>query len=73
MSRDYGIDIPTKEELIANVMRDENGNVSEQNIAKYVGVDSLKYIDIDTMKTVFGKTTCTSCFDGEYNKKILDW
>lgn len=63
----YGIDIPTKDELIAH-------NKSIEDIKNELGATSLKYLDIDVMKNVFGnENVCTHCFDGEYNKELLDW
>ena len=62
----YGIDIPTKEELIAH-----NRKIPE--IRNDFGVESLKYIDIKSMKKIFDDNICTSCFDGKYNKKLIDW
>jgi amidophosphoribosyltransferase len=59
----YGIDMPTKEELIASAK-----NVEE--IRKYLGVDSLGYLSIDTMLSVLKPEErpnfCTACFNGSY-------
>ncbi len=62
----FGIDMSTKEELISN-------NKSVEEIKNELNVDSLIYIDINSMKEVFGINVCTSCFTGEYNKELLDW
>jgi len=63
----YGIDIPTKEELIASKM-------SVDEIKEYIGCDSLRYLDIKTMIDILpNKNACTSCFTGNYNKSLLDW
>jgi amidophosphoribosyltransferase len=61
----YGIDMPTRQELIANGRTDEE-------IAREIGADALIYQDLDSLKedvrrvnpsiTVFE----TSCFDGHY-------
>ena len=58
----YGVDTPTKEELIGNRM---NG-VSE--IEAYMGVDSLAYLSIDAMlrASEAQEDFCTACFDGNY-------
>ena len=60
----YGIDTPTREELIANRM-------SEEEIREYSGADSLKYIPIENlMKTVPNpQNYCAACFNGEYPVK----
>jgi amidophosphoribosyltransferase len=59
----YGIDMPTKEELIAS-----SKNVEE--IRKHLGVDSLGYLSIDSMLSVFKPEErpnfCTACFSGNY-------
>jgi amidophosphoribosyltransferase len=65
----YGIDIPTKTELIAY-----NRTIDE--ICQELGATTLKYLDLDIMKKVFnsnGENNCTHCFDGKYDKKLLDW
>jgi amidophosphoribosyltransferase len=61
----YGIDMPTKEELIAH-------NRSVEEIRQFIGADALIYQDVDAMKRVVGalnKSIATfeaSCFDGVY-------
>lgn len=58
----YGIDMPTKEELIAN-------NQSVEEIRKYLEVDSLGYLSIDGMLSVMPEPKenfCAACFTGEY-------
>ena len=61
----YGMDFPSKGELIANKF---NGNIKE--IRKYLEVDSLEYLSIDEMleAMVDHKPTdfCTACFSGNY-------
>ncbi len=61
----YGIDMPTKEELIAH------GRSIEQ-IREYIGADALIYQDVDAMKRVVAALRPglagfeASCFDGHY-------
>ncbi|MGY4829735.1 amidophosphoribosyltransferase [Sphaerotilaceae bacterium SBD11-9] len=61
----YGIDMPTKEELIAH-------NRSIEEIREFIGADALIYQDVDAMKKVVGALNPTlagfeaSCFDGRY-------
>ena len=63
----YGIDIPTKEELIYYKLNNET------YMAGYYNVNSFKYLSIeDTVNHIEG-TTCKSCFTGKYNSKLLDW
>jgi amidophosphoribosyltransferase len=61
----YGIDMPTKEELIAH------GRTMEE-IRLFIGADALIYQDVDAMKRVVGALNPAitgfeaSCFDGHY-------
>src|SRR3954469_6790898 len=58
----YGIDFPDPEKLIANQM-------SMEDICKYLGVDSLGYLDVDGMVRASGKPEnkfCLACFTGNY-------
>ena len=63
----YGIDIPTKEELIIN-------NYTINEIEKKSNLTSLRYISLDSMIGAFNNDTnfCTACFTGNYNKE-LEW
>jgi amidophosphoribosyltransferase len=61
----YGIDMPTREELIA-------ASRSIEEIREYIGADALIYQDVEAMKRVVGalnpriQTFEASCFDGRY-------
>ena len=61
----YGIDMPTKDELIAH-------NRSIEEIRQFIGADELIYQDVDAMKRVVGALNPAivgfeaSCFDGHY-------
>ena len=58
----YGIDFPDPEKLIANQMPMEE-------ICKYLGVDSLGYLDVEGMVRATGKPInqfCLACFTGNY-------
>ncbi|MHB8580939.1 MAG: amidophosphoribosyltransferase [Ignavibacteriaceae bacterium] len=61
----YGMDFPSREELIANQM---NGNIKA--IEKYFNVDSLEYLTIDEMLEAVSEANpnnfCTACFSGNY-------
>jgi amidophosphoribosyltransferase len=62
----YGIDTPTKEELIAS------GHSIEQ-IRNYLGVDSLAYLSEAGMLRATRQETknfCTACFSGDYRIKL---
>jgi len=59
----YGIDTPTKEELIANRM-------SVEEIKKFIGADSLYYLSLEGMLNAANKFKqkgfCTACFTENY-------
>ena len=57
----YGIDTPTRDELIAN-------NMNLKEIEEYVEVDSLKYLKIEDLRNCVksGNDFCFACFDGQY-------
>jgi amidophosphoribosyltransferase len=61
----YGIDMPTKDELIAH-------NRSIEEIREYIGADALIYQDVAAMKKAIGSLNPAlagfeaSCFDGVY-------
>jgi amidophosphoribosyltransferase len=61
----YGMDFPSREELIANRFK---GNIKE--IEQYLEVDSLKYLTIEEMleavKEADPDNFCTACFSGKY-------
>jgi amidophosphoribosyltransferase len=59
----YGMDFPTREELIASKM-----DVKET--AQFLGVDSLEYLSLGNMLSAMpkdnGQNYCTACFSGDY-------
>jgi amidophosphoribosyltransferase len=58
----YGIDIPTHQELIA-------ATHTIEEIKKYLRVDSIEYMTVETMLAAVNDPTmsfCTACFDGNY-------
>jgi len=58
-----GIDFPSAKELIAN-------GKSEEEIAKYIGADSLEYLTVEEMiKAIGRKDLCHACFSGLYPLK----
>lgn len=64
----YGIDFPSKEELIA-------ANNSVEKIKEYLGVESLGYLSEEGLLSAvsFPKDNyCTACFTGKYPTQILD-
>jgi len=62
----YGIDMPTRQELIA-------ADLTVDQIRSYVGADSLGYLSLGGMVTAAGgekESFCRACFDGEYPIEI---
>ena len=57
----YGIDFPTKEELIAGVK-------DVESVRKFVGADSLGYLSVEGLLSPFRNpdSFCTACFTGNY-------
>ena len=64
----YGIDFPTKKELIAQTH-------TLEEVEKFLGVDSLGYISLEGLVSCAAKASCeycTACFNGEYPIKPTD-
>ena len=62
----FGIDTSSHEQLIG-------ANHSVEEIRKFIGADSLNYLDIeDLLKTVEGAAChfCAGCFDGKYPEDV---
>jgi amidophosphoribosyltransferase len=58
----YGIDTPTRQELIAS-------SHSVEEIAKYVTADSIGYLSLDGLYSSLGEkreSYCDACFSGDY-------
>ncbi len=68
----YGVDMPTRDELIA-------GNKSEKEIEKYLAVDALLYQKIDSLVEAVTRKgdhhidrPCMACLDGQYVGNDVD-
>jgi len=63
----YGIDTPTREELIG-------ANHSIEEIREYLGVDTLGYLSLDGMLKAAGAQNqwCHACFSGHYPTDVPD-
>lgn len=73
-----GINIPTRDELIAN-------RLSAPELAKHVGADSLRYLSVDGLRAAVHRNKkgdanqsghCTACLTGEYPVDVserLNW
>ncbi|MFA6379060.1 MAG: amidophosphoribosyltransferase [Candidatus Omnitrophota bacterium] len=61
----YGIDFPSKAELIASTK-------SLKEVAEFIRADSLEYLSLEGMLSVMrdGGQFCHACFDGDYPEMI---
>ncbi len=61
----YGIDIPTRKELISNRM-------DAENLAREIGADSVLFLPIQDLKTVseLPENYCFACFSGDYPEEL---
>ncbi|PYU84745.1 MAG: amidophosphoribosyltransferase [Acidobacteria bacterium] len=63
----YGVDTPTREELIAS-------SNSPEEICKFLGADSLGYVSLAALRRAVGDTEgkfCTSCYTGVYPTDLV--
>lgn len=63
----YGIDIPTKEELISNSM-------SPEQIADYIGADTVSFLPLSGLQSCVDNPDdfCYACFNGNYPQEVKD-
>ncbi|SNX53033.1 amidophosphoribosyltransferase [Thermoanaerobacterium sp. RBIITD] len=60
----FGIDTPTKKELVGATM-------TVQEICDYIGADSLNFLSVEGLrKSVGKKNICAACFDGVYPMEV---
>ncbi len=63
----YGIDMPTREELIG-------ARLSVEEIARHLNVDSLGYLSLEGMHAAVQEygPFCDACFSGQYTAPLVD-
>jgi len=71
----YGIDTPTREELIGS-------NLDVEEIGRYMGVDTIHYLSLEGMRRAVGgrqmtseevtERFCSACFTGEYPTPLYE-
>jgi amidophosphoribosyltransferase len=64
----YGLDTGKRADLLA-------ADMSVGEIADYLGVDSLAYLDLDRLVAATGSSPdsfCTACFSGKYPTSVPD-
>ncbi len=63
----YGIDTPSKAELIAC-------NMTLEKIRRFIGADALHYLGLESLVSACGdrkdRNFCVSCFTGKYNTSV---
>jgi amidophosphoribosyltransferase len=59
----YGIDMPTKEELIAGELE---GEALEERLKHHLQCNSVTFLSIDGLQSVGQGRMCSACFDGDY-------
>ncbi|MGH9044548.1 MAG: amidophosphoribosyltransferase [Acidimicrobiales bacterium] len=62
----YGIDTPTREELLA-------AHMSVDEMAKHLGADSMAYLSLENLKAAIGAPDggfCDACLTGDYPVKV---
>jgi amidophosphoribosyltransferase len=60
----YGVDMSTYSELIAN-------RKSVNEIARFLGADSLAYLSIEGLKDAIGLPLCTGCLNEDYHTEYV--
>jgi amidophosphoribosyltransferase len=62
----YGIDTPTREELIA-------ARHTVEEICRFVGADSLGYLSLESLRRAVGGGAeyCTACYTGQYPTELV--
>lgn len=64
----YGIDIPTRDELISN-------SLDEKGIAERIGADSVRFLPVDATRACLNAPEgeyCCACFDGNHPCPLKD-
>ncbi|NYZ77625.1 amidophosphoribosyltransferase [Candidatus Micrarchaeota archaeon] len=60
----YGVDIPTRSELIAS-------SKSIEEIRKFIGADSLAYLSLEGLRKAVGIPICDGCLTGNYHTEYV--
>ncbi|RJQ38476.1 amidophosphoribosyltransferase [Candidatus Microgenomates bacterium] len=79
----YGVDMPTKEELISNQFEKSKNNVDVNKIKNFLGADSLAYLSLNGLLRAAGTNIkegfklddvpyCLACLTGNYKIKVAE-
>ncbi|OGH60964.1 MAG: amidophosphoribosyltransferase [Candidatus Lindowbacteria bacterium RIFCSPLOWO2_12_FULL_62_27] len=55
----FGIDMPDRNDFLAN-------KFPADQLARHLGVDSIKFLSPESLREVVGERTCRACFTGNY-------
>ena len=63
----FGIDIPTREELISN-------RLDPEGIAREIGADSVRFLSLEALRSCVDRPDdfCCACFSGDYPCPVKD-
>ncbi len=59
----YGIDMPSREELLVN-------RVPPEELAAHLEVDSVAFLPVESLREIVGNETCRACFTGQYPTEV---
>lgn len=59
----YGIDMPTRDELVAAHHAPEN---VQDALTTYIGAESVTFLSVQGLRELSGPGFCMACFDGDY-------
>jgi amidophosphoribosyltransferase len=63
----FGIDIPTREDLISC-------RLTPEDISRHIGADSVSFLSIENLRGCLGNPDdfCYACFSGDYPVKVKE-
>lgn len=62
----YGIDMPSREELVAHRADHEAPGHLEERLAGVFGADSVTFLSEEGLRSTAGSSICAACFTGRY-------
>jgi amidophosphoribosyltransferase len=68
----YGIDMPSREELVAHRLGGDDPAAIEAHLATTFGADSVTFLSEEGLQAVAGETICSACFSGRYPVPVND-
>jgi amidophosphoribosyltransferase len=68
----YGIDMPSRDELVAWRVDAEGTGDLEGSLAALFGADSVTFLSEEGLTAVAGSSICAACFTGRYPVEVRD-